>query len=297
MTAVQMAVVGHHYRDLGRGFPTEGTISHIGGQPEVSVDHFYLPMALCADAEVKDGTLVGDPTEGALGILAAKGGVDPTLTRERYPRVATLPFDAAYKLMATFHRMTVAHGKDVDPLLRQGGTEQLLARARAAIGPDGQTSSTECASPISRRTNNSREHSGLRVLATAQRDFDPATFDPNADLYRSSRSFDLLAVVGDVDPPRAEARDAITRAKSAGIQVRIITGDHAITAEAIARQLGIEGQAITGAQARRHVGRRGGPPDRRYRGHRPRRARGQGPPGRDPASKGPHRGHDRRRRE
>ena len=96
-------------------------------------------MALCADAEVKDGGLVGDPTEGALVVLAAKGGVDPTLTREQYPRVATLPFDAAYKFMATFHRMTDANGKAVIRCFVKGAPDQLLARARAAVGPDGKS--------------------------------------------------------------------------------------------------------------------------------------------------------------
>ena len=61
-------------------------------------------MALCADAVVRDGALVGDPTEGALVVLAAKGGIDPGRRARSYPRVATLPFDAAYKFMATFHR-------------------------------------------------------------------------------------------------------------------------------------------------------------------------------------------------
>ena len=89
---------------------------------------------------------------------------------------------------------------------------------------------------------------GLRVLATAQRDFDPATFDPNADLLPAVADLELLALVGIVDPPRSEARDAIAKAHSAGIQVRMITGDHAVTAEAIARQLGIVGRAITGAE-------------------------------------------------
>ena len=67
------------------------------------LERYLLPMALCADAVAKDGELVGDPTEGALVVLAAKGGVDPVLTRERYPRLAEVPFDAAYKFMATFH--------------------------------------------------------------------------------------------------------------------------------------------------------------------------------------------------
>ena len=70
-------------------------------------------MALAADAVVKQGELVGDPTEGALVVLAAKGGVDAVTVREEYPRLAVLPFDSAYKLMATFHRMKDEDGREV----------------------------------------------------------------------------------------------------------------------------------------------------------------------------------------
>jgi Ca2+-transporting ATPase len=89
---------------------------------------------------------------------------------------------------------------------------------------------------------------GLRVLAMARKDFDPGTFDPNADLLPLVDGLTLLALVGIVDPPRMQAKDAIATARSAGIQVRMITGDHAVTAAAIADQLGIEGRAITGAE-------------------------------------------------
>ena len=85
-------------------------------------------------------------------------------------------------------------------------------------------------------------------MATAYRDLDPSTFDPGADLLLLVDQLTMLALVGIVDPPRAEARDSIAKAHAAGISVRMITGDHAITAEAIARQLGITGRAITGAE-------------------------------------------------
>ena len=249
MTAVQMAVVGRQYAISGEGYSTDGAITHVGGQPDVPLDVLLLPMALCADAEIRNGELVGDPTEGALVVLAAKGGIDPTLTRERYPRVATLPFDAAYKLMGTFHRMTDRSGKDVVRCYVKGAPDQLLARATRAEGPDGAR--LEMDDKVRERylaLNDEFGGKGLRVMATAQQDFDPDTFDPNADLLPLISDLTLLALVGIVDPPRAEARDAITQAHAAGIQVRMITGDHAITAEAIARQLGIEGQAITGAE-------------------------------------------------
>ena len=248
MTAVQMAVVGGRYAISGEGYSTDGQITQVGGQPKEALEELYLPMALCADAEVKDGALVGDPTEGALVVLAAKGGVDPTLTRERYPRVATLPFDAAYKFMATFHRMTDATGRDVIRCFVKGAPDQLLARAGAAVGPDGKRYPVDEVREPYLAENERLGAQGLRVMATARRDFAPASFDPNADLLPMIADLDLLALVGIVDPPRAEAREAIKQAHAAGIQVRMITGDHAITAEAIARQLGIVGEAITGAE-------------------------------------------------
>jgi Ca2+-transporting ATPase len=249
MTAVQMAIPNRRYTISGEGYSIEGQIAHTGGQDDVPLEPLLLPMALCADAEVKDGALVGDPTEGALVVLAAKGGVDPALTREQYPRVATLPFDAAYKFMATFHRMKNASGKDVIRCYVKGAPDQLLARARGATGPDGKDYPIDGNLRERYLAENDRLGAqGLRVLATAQRDFDPAKFDPNANLLPLIADLQLLALVGIVDPPRAEARDAIAKAHSAGIQVRMITGDHAVTAEAIARQLGITGRAITGAE-------------------------------------------------
>jgi P-type Ca2+ transporter type 2C len=250
MTAVQMAIPGRRYSISGDGYSTTGQITHTGGQPEVPLEQYLLPMALCADAEVRDGALVGDPTEGALVVLAAKGGVDPTLTREQYPRVATLPFDAAYKMMATFHAMKDASGKDVVRAYIKGAPDQLMARAASAHGPDGTEVPLDQVRDAALAENERLGTMGLRVMATGQKDFDPATFDPNADLLPLLQGMTLLAIVGIVDPPRPAAKDAISRAKAAGIQVRMITGDHAVTAGAIANQLGIEGRAITGAEFR-----------------------------------------------
>jgi Ca2+-transporting ATPase len=89
---------------------------------------------------------------------------------------------------------------------------------------------------------------GLRVMATARKDFDPAAFDPGADLLPLVTDLELLALVGIVDPPRPGAKASVAQAKSAGIAVRMITGDHAVTAAAIARQLGIEGKVISGTE-------------------------------------------------
>ena len=210
-----------------------------------------LPMALCTDAVVNRlGEMIGDPTEGALVVLAAKGGVDVDGTREQYPRVAELPFDAAYKMMATFHRMPNDDGHEVIRAFVKGAPDQLLARGTRTLAPmDLSPVAVDDGMRERYLAENERLGAqGLRVLATGRKDFDPATFDPNADLLPLLDGLTLLALVGIVDPPRPAAKVSIAKAKSAGIQVRMITGDHAVTAAAIANELGIEGRAITGAE-------------------------------------------------
>ena len=248
MTAVEMAVVGRRYAVSGQGYSTIGQITHVGGKPPVGLDQYLMPMALASDAEVREGKLVGDPTEGALVVLAAKGDIDVGETRREYPRIAEVPFDAAYKLMATFHRMRDEEGRDVVRCFVKGAPDQLLARAAAAHDPDGKEVPVEAARSAYLEANETLAKQGLRVMATARKDFDPARFDPSADLLGQLDGLTLLALVGILDPPRPEAADSIARAKAAGIQIRMITGDHAVTAESIGRRLGIEGRAITGAE-------------------------------------------------
>ena len=154
MTAVEMSIPGRRYAITGTGYGTDGQINRTGGQPDVPLDQFLLPMALCADAVVKNGELIGDPTEGALVVLAAKGGVDPSLTREQYPRVAELPFDAAYKFMATFHAVKDEAGKDVIRAFVKGAPDQLLARASLAsrrTWPARSRSTTQMTEDLPRR--------------------------------------------------------------------------------------------------------------------------------------------------
>src|SRR5215813_7356380 len=145
MTAVQMTVVGRRYAIEGTGYATDGRINRIAGEADVPLDEFLMPMVLASDAVVRHGELIGDPTEGALVVLAAKGGIDAVSTRERYPRIAELPFDAAYKLMATFHRMKDDRGTDVVRCFVKGAPDQLLARAATAYDADGQEIPIEAA--------------------------------------------------------------------------------------------------------------------------------------------------------
>jgi Ca2+-transporting ATPase len=250
MTAVELTVPGRRYTIDGNGYSTEGRIKRVAGQSDVDLEQFMLPLILASDAVVHDGEMIGDPTEGALVVLGEKGGFDSSETRATYPRVAELPFDTAYKLMATFHRMKDESGRDVVRCFVKGAPDQVLVRGSTTLDPaDLHPIAVDDAMRGRYEAENERlGKQGLRVLATARKDFDAATFDPNADLLPLLDGLTLLALIGIVDPPRPTAKDAIARAHSAGIQVRMITGDHAVTAAAIANKLGIKGRAITGAE-------------------------------------------------
>jgi Ca2+-transporting ATPase len=249
MTAVQMTTVGRRYAVEGKGYSTAGRINRVGGQADVPLDEFLVPMVLASDAVVRDGELIGDPTEGALVVLAAKGGIDAVSTRERYPRIAELPFDAAYKLMATFHKMKNESGNEVIRCFVKGAPDQLLSRAATVADADASPAPADGDFRQRYLAENQRlGEQGLRVMAIARKDFDPAGFNPSADLLPLVTGLELLALVGIVDPPRPTAKASIATAKAAGIRVRMITGDYAVTAAAVARELGIDGTAITGAE-------------------------------------------------
>ena len=248
MTARELVLPGRRYTIDGEGYSTQGRLLRVTGEGDPPFEPIMLPMALCSDAVVTDGDLVGDPTEGAVVVLAAKGGLDVVETRKTYPRVAEVPFDSAYKFMATFHNMTDAAGKPVVRCYVKGAPDVVLGLSTYGLNAAGVP---EAIDPYRQRVSAENERlasEGLRVLAMAYRDFDPNTFDPSGDLLGMVKDLTLVALVGIVDPARKEAKDAIAKCKDAGIRVRMITGDHAVTAAAIARQLGIEGRAITGTE-------------------------------------------------
>jgi Ca2+-transporting ATPase len=247
MTAVELVIPGQRYTITGGGYATAGQIAHVGRKSKLDLEPYFMPMALASDAVARDGELVGDPTEGALVVLAAKGGIDAVSTREEYPRVAELPFDAAYKLMATFHRMQDDEGREVIRCFVKGAPDQLLARSSYSLDAHQQLVPIDAVRSEYTQNNERLGKQGLRVMAVARRDFDPASFDPSGDLLSQVTELTMLALVGIVDPPRPEAKASIAKARSAGIQIRMITGDHAVTAAAIAGQLGIPGRAMTGA--------------------------------------------------
>jgi P-type Ca2+ transporter type 2C len=247
MTARELVIPGHNrYTVSGEGYSTAGEISHVGGQNH-DLDPYLLPMVLCADAVLDGESLIGDPTEGALIVLGAKGGLQIDETRAALPRVGEVPFDSDYKFMATFHEMTGDDGRPVVRCYVKGAPDVLIARASTFRNPDGSVVPiTDENRHLALEANDAIANAGERVMVVAQRDFDPTLFDPGADLLGSVQELTLLAMVGIVDPPRPEARTAIAECRDAGIRVRMITGDHATTAAAIASELGIEGRAVTG---------------------------------------------------
>ena len=248
MTLAEAIPVTQPWQKTTMAYSTEGKLLSAGGE-EVDLKQILLPMALCADARLDNGALIGDPTEGALIVLAEKGGISVDGARELYPRIAEVPFDSDYKFMATFHNMTDEKGKPVVRCFVKGAPDVLIARGGSYWLPDGEIASmTEDNRQLGLQENERIAAAGERVIVVGRKDFDPKTFQANGNLIDDVNDLTLLAMVGIVDPPRAEAKDAIAQCHSAGIQVRMITGDHAVTAAAIGHELGIEGKALTGAE-------------------------------------------------
>lgn len=236
MTARVLFCHGRHHAVSGEGYAAEGVIE--GGS---DLQQALLPAALCIDARIRDGQLIGDPTEGALLALAAKAGLDARALAERLPRIAEVPFDSAIKLMATFH-----HDGDRVRICVKGAPDVLLNRSSRYLS-DGTVLKLdeEARSGFSAR-NEELAGQALRVLALAERHIPADGFDPSGDLLTCIDDLTFLSLVGIIDPPRPEARQAISTCNAAGISVKMITGDHRVTAAAIARELGLSGETHEG---------------------------------------------------
>ena len=252
MTARELVFMETSHSVSGEGYSPEGRIVPVKGDDPIVLVSALLPMALCNDAVVNnnngDWELVGDPTEGALTVLAMKGGIDPADIRASRPRVADIPFDSAYKFMATFHQMVTDEGRDVVRLYVKGAPDVLLNFSTRVIDKTGAAADISSHRSDLLAHNSRLAAEGLRVLAVAQRDFELEAWQELSDEDPMSLVQDLtfLALVGIIDPPRPEARDAIATAHAAGISVKMITGDHAVTAAAIGQSLGLQGNAVTG---------------------------------------------------
>jgi Ca2+-transporting ATPase len=241
---------GSWYDVEGEGYRKSGQILSVAGKPVPDFTSLAYGLVLDSDATVADdGTVVGDPTEAALVVLAAKLGVSAEETRRAYPRLAEVPFDSDYKFMATFHRVPVEGVEHVVGLVK-GGPDVVLARCSKAGSPflGAQVPIDERRAEIE-AANERLAEKGLRVLAFAIRTVDESdvsslTDDPMA----FAQDLAFIGMVGIIDPLRVEAKSAVHTALHAGIDVRMITGDHAVTAQAIGETLGLGEGAISGAE-------------------------------------------------
>lgn len=210
----------------------------------------FIVLALNNDVRMDgSGNIIGDPTEVALYTVAKEAGFDRKMLDEAYGRVTELPFDSDRKLMTTFHKMAeigdwgLGTGSKDQPLspnpypllsFTKGAIDVLLDRSSLMLTSAGLA-------PMDReelhRTNNRMAADGLRVLGIALRQWDALPDDLCSDVVETELI--ILGLVGIMDPPREEAKEAVRLCKAAGIKPVMITGDHPLTAQAIARRLGI----------------------------------------------------------
>jgi len=243
MTARRVLCRGRRLDVTGDGYSAEGMIAAADGGEVPDLAPLLHAAALCADSRLRDGQLIGDPTEGALLALALKGGVERDELAARHPRIAEIPFDSAHKFMATFH-----HEGAVVRMWVKGAPDVLLARSARFLAADGEPTLDDEARAGFERENAACADEAMRVLAVAGRSIPAGEFDPAGDLMTWTQELTLIGLVGIVDPPRPEAREAIAVCRVAGIEVKMITGDHRATAAAIARELGLEGEVHEGQE-------------------------------------------------
>jgi Ca2+-transporting ATPase len=246
MTAVEVVAPANRYSISGSGYDLDGSVQHAAGAAP-SIEDAILPYVVASDAKLVDGKVVGDPTEGALLVLGHKAGLDIDGTRSELPRLATLPFDPTYKLMATFCSATDASGRQVVRCFVKGAAPAVMERAATALLDGASVPWDDSAVERGRVEMERMEGDGKRVMAAATCDLDPADFDAEGDLLGYVTGLQMTSLVGMVDPPRDESKDAVAAAQAAHIRVRMVTGDDVTTGAAIARQLGIEGEAMLGA--------------------------------------------------
>ncbi len=267
MTVQELAVGDQAFFVTGVGYKPEGRLTTQNGS---TLDGPSLPRGLlellragvlCNDSSLyqQDGEwhISGDPTEGALLVAAAKAGVEREEVTRRFPRLDTLPFESEHRYMATLHALD-AHqgsgsgdgpetGRNGRVIYVKGALEKILPRCHRRLTLEGSEEHLE-AQGIEHLARKMAEQ-GLRVLAFAKKDVPLALDAIDHDTVEDRLVF--LGLQGMIDPPRAEAIEAIRACHTAGIQVKMITGDHVLTASAIASQLGLQPPGCPAEQAPR----------------------------------------------
>lgn len=245
MTARVIFAEGSWFTVSGEGYGTQGQIRTVAGAPAVDMTPLAYVCALASDASIDNGETIGDPTELAVVVLAEKMGVSVSETRRAYPREATVPFDSDYKFMATFHRVPWQGSTRIVGMVK-GGPDVIAARTSSVLMADGALEPFSAHRADIDEANEQLARQGLRVLALALR------LVPDGEMLdqpmEQVHDLVLVGLVGIIDPLRPEAIEAVRIAHEAGIDVRMITGDHLVTAQAIGAQLGLGPGGITGTQ-------------------------------------------------
>ena len=241
MTVRQLWAGGEEFEVSGIGYAPRGEVQKDGGAVDIRQDgkknaawvELLRAGLMCNDSVLIQGAegwkIQGDPTEGALLVAARKAGLDEKQSQHDYPRLDAIPFESQHQYMATLHG-----GRTI--VYMKGSVEMLLARCNTILGADGESM------PLDRAAVNDRVDAmavkGQRVLAFARLAVPPDT--TAIDHGDVARGLTFLGLQGMIDPPREEARQAVRTCRAAGIQVKMITGDHAVTAAAIAAQIGLD---------------------------------------------------------
>ncbi len=258
MSAQSIQLSGGELTVSGVGYHPEGNITSDEQPPsdnqQLILQRLSTAAILCNDARFDQQSqpwqLHGDPTEGALLILAAKAGLDPAIIQQSVPRLAEIPFESSHGYMATLHPAPEGNSMPYQLLLK-GAPEKVLTMCSGVWTPGSIL-------PLHidewQQAIDSFAARGQRVLALAEADTSQPeisiTNNPDGTPNLSAYQFSLLGLVGIMDPPRDEARHAIAQCQQAGIRVIMVTGDHASTAAAIGSQLGLSEplQVITGSE-------------------------------------------------
>jgi len=241
MTVREIHAGGRLYHVTGSGYDAEGAI-HFEETPAIIGENVALVETLGAGLLCNDSRLVreddgsigleGDPTEAALIVAARKAGISEDDLETRLPRLETIPFESEYKYMATLH------GGDDEPktIYIKGAVEALIEKCSQALDSGGRHVPIDAALVL--QDAEAMASRGLRVLAFARREMPVAHEELEHEHIGSGLTF--LGLQGKLDPPRPEAIAAVAKCRTAGIRVKMITGDHILTARAIAVKIGLD---------------------------------------------------------
>jgi P-type Ca2+ transporter type 2C len=260
MTVRVVVTASGRVRLGGTGYEPRGDVQAEGGRPVDGPLRAELVRALAAadrannavlQAHAGRWTVQGDPTEAALIVAARKAGVQEAALAARFVRVAEVPFSSGRKLMSTIH--TDADAGDSLLAFTKGAPDVVLARCTHELVGDAITPLTPSRRAEIARTTDGLAHEALRTLAVGFRSMPKDLGALDELVERVEHDLVLLGVIGMIDPPREEAREAVARARAAGIRPLMITGDHPGTASVIAAELGMvsDGGAVTGADLAR----------------------------------------------